>query len=268
MPPWQSVRKRTEDSPTVGFCNKLRIGSKDHEPTSRLTLGTQCLVREVDYESTSYTTNGDENTREGQSTREIASANKCQHNTPVRIAQKTRHFRKGSAPARLHLNHRRDNTSWDRRTDEPISSYLLSPLNKPLPSPPEAHGEYSQATYAKLLVSPRVPCSSNQSTITTIRYSPKPPTTLRLFPPSPPNSSESTYLEPLISSPTISMRPSWYLTQQISVFEDDDERMALIDYFKWPLHGGKSEARDRLRNLKRRGERYWKDVFCWPCGRI
>ncbi|KAF2436448.1 hypothetical protein EJ08DRAFT_147296 [Tothia fuscella] len=89
----------------------------------------------------------------------------------------------------------------------------------------------------------------------------RPSVPLRLFPPSPTSSVGSTksgYADTL--SPTMSVfQPSLNLQHQISVFEDDDEKMGLMDYFRWPLHGGNRKKR---RNRKKHGCN-WKKVFCW-----
>jgi hypothetical protein len=89
---------------------------------------------------------------------------------------------------------------------------------------------------------------------------------LRLFPPSPSGSLDSYKIDPPITSPTNSLQPSLYLMQQVSVFEDDEERIGLMDYLRWPLQGGRSVKRSRLRRLKTRGRSPWRTFFCWPCG--
>src|ERR1700760_3371963 len=86
---WQPTRKRAEDSPTVGFYNRPRLGSKAHEPTSGLTLEAKYVVRAAEYKSHRYTTKArqitsqeakyNERSRERQLARKIANTNGYQH---------------------------------------------------------------------------------------------------------------------------------------------------------------------------------------------
>ncbi|KAF2674862.1 hypothetical protein BT63DRAFT_435886 [Microthyrium microscopicum] len=111
-------------------------------------------------------------------------------------------------------------------TDKPLPS---SPASSPGSSPPEAKPSTLHHTRPR-------------------RAKPPPPTApLRLFPmSSPPAAAErSPSVTAPLSSPTTSYRPSVHMAARISsVFEDDDEKLGLLDYLKWPL----SERRRRRRS--------------------
>jgi hypothetical protein len=88
----------------------------------------------------------------------------------------------------------------------------------------------------------------------------RPSIPLRLFPSSPTSSeasSRSGY--PETASPAIStFHPSLLLQHQVSVFEDDDEKLGLMDYFKLGL------PRKARRSQRKRGCN-WKRIFFWNC---
>jgi hypothetical protein len=271
IPTWQSTRRCTEDSPTIGFCNRPQIRQNRLDNFSSRDSRTQKPVSNVTAEAIRPTTNAKRVTFQQPVSGEFGydvqynvqsvKPNELKHNTLLSTAKRNRHYRKASASAKLCFNNLDNHEPYNEETAQ------LSPLNKPLPDPPELYSEVNHTPQTKLQSFAPIYTSSQRSMENTLYCSPKSPTPLRLFPPSPTNSLDAAHLEPLISSPTTSMRPSWYLTPQVSVFEEDDEeKIALIDYLKWPLQGGKNKVRWRLKNLKTRGGRYWKGFFCWPCG--
>lgn len=100
-------------------------------------------------------------------------------------------------------------------------------------------------------------------------------TPLRLFPPSPTGTLNSLrsapypYYGPDQLSPSSStFRPSLQLSapqsQMVSVFEDDDEKMGLMDYVRMPLNSSKSRARLHKEKLKSCCGK-WKKAFCYYC---
>lgn len=106
----------------------------------------------------------------------------------------------------------------------------------------------------------------------TARRNRRPTTTavpLRLFPPSPTDSlrSDRSTIVGALSSPSSSVRPSLYSQQQVSVFEDDDEKTGLMGYLKWPRQGslGSRGAKDGERMGLGKRRRWWRRLFCWTC---
>lgn len=101
------------------------------------------------------------------------------------------------------------------------------------------------------------------------------PTPLRLFPPSPTSTLNSTRSAPYpysgpdqLSPISSTFRPSLQLQtpqpQMISVFEDDDEKVGLIDYVRFPLK--RRITRARLHKPKYRTcSGKWKKAFCYFC---
>jgi hypothetical protein len=97
----------------------------------------------------------------------------------------------------------------------------------------------------------------------------RPSAPLRLFPaspmsPTPPTSptslvpsSRGGYID--TSSPVDSaIHPLSYLQQQVSVFEDDEEKPGLAEYFKLNIP-------KRSRRSQQKSEMGWKRVLCWSC---
>jgi hypothetical protein len=90
--------------------------------------------------------------------------------------------------------------------------------------------------------------------------SPRQSVPLRLFPPSPTSSvasTQSAYPE-TISSVTTTFHPSLNLQHQVSVFEDDDEELGLMDYFKLRLPR-KTRSSQRKRGCN------WRRLSSWNC---
>ena len=112
-----------------------------------------------------------------------------------------------------------------------------SPCNKPLQSSPTDSS--SEAMRPRLAPPPPLDTpfahAGSRQTRRLQDHAPR-PTPLRLFPQptSPTHSLESKWT--IVSSPT-SLRPSLYLQPQVSVFEDDEEKLGLLEYLKWPLKG-------------------------------
>jgi hypothetical protein len=266
----QPKKQYVQDSPTVGFYDSSYIPPRTPDSTPSRRPRERYRSRRSTEESVTRS-----KTARHNGFHELEVPNKPTYlsqiregiQTPeARQSQRVGHCRYGSAPARVYFNE----SEYSSNTSEWSPSKVRdrspsSPLDKPLPKPPDG-GDFYHAVEPRLQPSPPFRNSSDGSLVNKIRRPPKAPTPLRLFPPSPSGSLESYKVDQSITSPTNSFHPSLYLTQQVSVFEDDEEKVGLIDYLRWPLQGGRSERRSRLKKLKTRGGSPWRTIFCWPCG--
>jgi hypothetical protein len=92
---------------------------------------------------------------------------------------------------------------------------------------------------------------------------------LSLFPPPSPTDSMGSNGKPSLSSPTTSLRPSVYLQPQVSVFEDDEERLGLMDYLKLSLQGSRGQGDEKEQTMpptRSQRRRKWKQLLCFCTG--
>lgn len=271
---WKPSRRVADaESPVIGYYSQPQVRSRIPETPSRTRLNGQentgstlKISKSRRLETISISP-----PRVKQNTQQCKPTH-VTNDIEMRPSQRHRDNRIDSAPARLHFERVDVQTpTWSipRRPipRRPVPT-LQSTLNKPLPEMPLVP-EASPEPRPRLDPSPVLnPVAENLAEKKLQRH-PKVPPPLRLFPVSPTNSFEAANPDRFTSSPTDSLRPSWYLTTpQVSVFEDDEEKTGLIAYLKWPLQAGKVEGKSRRRKLKSRSSGNWKSLLCFPCGRI
>jgi hypothetical protein len=186
-----------------------------------------------------------------------------------------RHGRQISAPPKLQ-GYR--SQLAELTISETVPKVVPISLNeKPLPAPPResAIRPYSKQDFAtagaQVPSKSAVLSSSVNSQFTPVRgqrYHPRTPAPLLLVPLTPKGTLETASLDQQLHTPD-SLHP-WLYTPQVSVFEDDDddERIGLMDYFRWPRRYERSTpSKSKFRKIQSNGLKDCSKLFCWPCGR-
>jgi hypothetical protein len=200
----------------------------------------------------------------------------------VNISQRnlSHHTRKASAPPKLQ-GYKGHNIELKGRKTRQISTTVFS-SGKPLPAPPIHESTIEPSPKSEKVTaraqSPRRPAihTSIINTYSTpkrqVYHHPRTPAPLLLVPYSPTGSLATADLSRDAATPDSANPRRWQYTPQVSIFEDDDddERIGLMDYLKWPArlrHKSGTSSKGKLEKVAIKRLKDFRKFFCWPCGR-